>query len=58
MGLPASKKVATADNKDMVQADLSALVYDKKTNSYIPYNKEWVKATALRHLKGQAVNTI
>eukprot|EP00884_Botryococcus_braunii_P011900 jgi/Botrbrau1/20710/Bobra.0058s0039.1 len=37
-------------------ADLSALVYDAKNNAYIPYNKEWVKATALRHLKGQAVD--
>ncbi len=39
-----------------MQADLSALVYDKENNAYIPYNKEWVKAAALRHLKKQAMN--
>jgi hypothetical protein len=35
------------------QGDLSALVFDNKSKLYVPYNKQWVKESALRHLKEQ-----
>lgn len=34
--------------------DLSCLVFEPSTNTYAPYNKEWVKKRAFQHLKQQA----
>ncbi|KAK9861638.1 hypothetical protein WJX84_004577 [Apatococcus fuscideae] len=35
-------------------ADVSALVYDKNVNAYIPYNKAWIKEQVLSHLRNIA----
>lgn len=34
--------------------DLTCLVFEPSTNTYAPYNKEWVKKRAFQHLKRQA----
>ena len=34
--------------------DLACLVYEKETNSYMPYNKEWVKEKIYVSLRRQA----
>eukprot|EP00892_Ulva_mutabilis_P007835 jgi/Ulvmu1/5423/UM022_0218.1 len=31
-------------------ADISALVYDPKTKSYIPCNRDWIKKKCFQHL--------
>mmetsp|Transcript_84351 Transcript_84351/g.171076 ORF Transcript_84351/g.171076 Transcript_84351/m.171076 type:complete len:108 (-) Transcript_84351:122-445(-) len=33
--------------------DLCCLVFNPQSNSYIPHNKEWIKARVFDHLKGQ-----
>ena len=35
----------------MCAADLSALVYDGKTNNYVPHNKDWIKEKVFAMLK-------
>ena len=35
-------------------ADLSCLVYQKSTNAYAPYNKEWIKEKIYILLRRQA----
>jgi len=35
-------------------ADLSCLVYDKKSNSYVPYNQSWIKEKIFLLLRKQA----
>nr|ABV22423.1 rudimentary enhancer [Oxyrrhis marina] len=35
--------------------DLCCLVYNAQSNSYIPHNKEWIKARVFEHLKKQAI---
>eukprot|EP00747_Dinoflagellata_sp_TGD_P165819 gnl/TRDRNA2_/TRDRNA2_187707_c0_seq1.p1 gnl/TRDRNA2_/TRDRNA2_187707_c0~~gnl/TRDRNA2_/TRDRNA2_187707_c0_seq1.p1 ORF type:complete len:107 (-),score=22.63 gnl/TRDRNA2_/TRDRNA2_187707_c0_seq1:117-437(-) len=34
--------------------DLCCLVFNSQSNSYIPHNKEWIKARVFEHLKSQA----
>merc|ERR1711924_491405 len=34
--------------------DLCCLVFNPQSNSYIPHNKEWIKAQVFQHLKSQA----
>uniref|UniRef100_D3TNV4 Enhancer of rudimentary homolog n=1 Tax=Glossina morsitans morsitans TaxID=37546 RepID=D3TNV4_GLOMM len=38
-------------------ADISCLVYQKSTNTYAPYNKEWIKEKIYVLLKKAAGNT-
>eukprot|EP00440_Ansanella_granifera_P004150 gb/GFBE01004502.1/.p1 GENE.gb/GFBE01004502.1/~~gb/GFBE01004502.1/.p1 ORF type:complete len:108 (+),score=24.98 gb/GFBE01004502.1/:1-324(+) len=33
--------------------DLSCLVFNSRTNAYVPHNKEWIKANVFDHLKAQ-----
>jgi Enhancer of rudimentary len=47
--------LAHLNNAEAVQGDLSALVYDSNCKAYIPYNKEWIKSTAILHLKKQGM---
>lgn len=35
--------------------DLCCLVFNPQSNSYIPHNKEWIKARVFEHLKKQAI---
>ena len=35
--------------------DLCCLVFQPQSNSYVPHNKEWIKARIFEHLKKQAI---
>ena len=51
-----ARKVVQYEVKDLFQyvdelADLSCLMYDGKTSTYVPYGREWVKKSLLTRLK-------
>ena len=51
-----NKKTVRYEVKDLFQyvdelGDLSCLMYDNKTSSYVPYGREWVKKALLARLK-------
>ena len=37
-----------------VLGDLSCLVFNAETNTYVPYGKEWIKSRVFQHLKDMA----
>ncbi len=52
------KKKITYDISDLFSfvdllPDLSALVFNEQINSYMPYNKDWVKTSVYEYLKAQ-----
>jgi hypothetical protein len=51
-----NKTTVRYDVSDLFQyvdelGDLSCLMYDAKTSSYVPYGREWVKTSLLKRLK-------
>mmetsp|Transcript_8202 Transcript_8202/g.18355 ORF Transcript_8202/g.18355 Transcript_8202/m.18355 type:complete len:105 (+) Transcript_8202:142-456(+) len=55
-----SLKTITYDISDLFcwvdsLGDLCCLVFSPQSNSYVPHNKEWIKARVFEHLQKQAI---